>query len=64
MELKDLTEQFYGRRLKVVGKHPHSGSHGKIVEVQNTISGVGFVVKLEDGSSCFVFKQENIEWED
>lgn len=55
-----------GKRVKVVGDHPHAGETGTIIEVKVTAFGVpGFVVKLEDCphgiEECFVFKAANLQ---
>ena len=57
-------EDFYGRRLKIIGDHPHVDELGTIIDAEYTLSGWGFVVRLDSGSSCFVYKPENVEWED
>ena len=53
--MKDLTE-IIGRRVKISGKHPWSGERGIVKALQDTnIGKVGYLVELDNGTSCFVF---------
>ena len=47
---------FYGRRVKIIGDHPHAGKYGVYLEDRRTILGVRPVVRLDDGGECFVMK--------
>lgn len=46
-----------GKRLVLQGDHPHAGTTGVGVCLENTITGTGLRVKLERGlePGCFVF---------
>lgn len=59
---KEILDKMYGQRMMIVGKHPHTGQIGKVEEIQDTLGGVGYVIRLDNGESCFVFKAENIQW--
>lgn len=55
-----------GKKIKIIGKHPHSGEIGTVESVEKTFLGsVGWKIKLENCShgtnGCFVFKSENIK---
>lgn len=53
-----------GRRITIVGKHPHKGFSGIVKDYKSTIMGkYGFVVKLDNGLSCFVFSRDNLKEE-
>jgi hypothetical protein len=56
--------QYQGRRVLLMGKHPHAGETGVIVGVAITAFGTtGTIVKLENcphmTDECFVFKSED-----
>lgn len=58
-------DNIIGKRIKIVGDHPHTGETGTIDRVQGTALGkVGLVIKLENclhgTNECFVFKPEHI----
>lgn len=54
-----------GRRIKIVGKHPHSGETGIADRIETTVfKQTGLIIKLDDcphgTKECFVFDHENI----
>lgn len=56
---------FIGKRIKIIGKHPHSGETGMISGVEKIYTGeLGYVIKLDDCphnvEACFVFSSKNI----
>ena len=50
-----------GSKVKIVGKHPHSGEHGTVESVEKTPVGPGIKIRLENGEGCFVFKASNLK---
>jgi hypothetical protein len=62
LEVENLAKQFIGRKVLIVGDHPHADKTGTVdrVECARAIGKWGFVVELEDGQSCFVFSGK--EW--
>lgn len=56
-----------GKRVQIVGEHPHSGETGIADRYEKTALGsTGIVVKLDDSplgiQECFVFKQDNLKF--
>ena len=53
-----------GKRVEIVGKHPHTGEKGVVDRAERTPVGPGLIVKLGDcphgTDACFVFRSENI----
>lgn len=54
-----------GKRVKIVGKHPHSDEFGIVDRVEKTAFGkTGLIIKLDScphgTNECFVFSHENI----
>lgn len=54
-----------GKRIKIIGNHPHTGENGIINRVEKTAFGqLGYVIKLEDCphnvEEAFVFSSKNI----
>lgn len=55
-----------GKKIKIIGNHPHSNEFGIVDRVEKTAFGsVGWIIKLEDcphrTNECFVFKSENLK---
>jgi|GEM_PF-5650530 len=50
-----------GRKVKIVGDHPHSGEYGTVESIEKTIAGTGIKIRLEDGEGCFVFSMSDLE---
>lgn len=59
---KKKEQVFIGQRVQLIGKHPHAGGVGYIDRLGNTAVGTGFVVSLDDGIECYVFKPEHIKF--
>lgn len=54
-----------GKRIKIVGKHPHSGETGIADRVETTAFGqTGLIIKLDNcphgTNECFVFDHANV----
>lgn len=54
-----------GKRIKIIGNHPHTGENGTVDRVENIYTGqLGYVIKLENCphnvEECFVFSSKNI----
>ena len=51
-----------GRRVEITnGSHPWFGEIGTVKELKNTALGkAGFVVELENGTSCFVWSANDL----
>lgn len=59
-------ENIIGKRIKIVGNHPHAGETGLISRAKKTALGkTGLVIKLENCEhgidECFVFRADNIQ---
>lgn len=56
-----------GKRLKLVGKHPHAGATGVVKSIDHTAAGWGLLVQLDNPShgetGCYVFHNTEISWE-
>jgi ATP-dependent Lon protease len=59
---EDYMKDMIGKKLLIVGKHPHKDSVGTVVGFDYTNAGPGMRVKLDNGLECFVFKPENVRW--
>jgi hypothetical protein len=59
--VRDVAQRFLGRRVLIRGDHPHAGKVGAVerVEMARALSKWGFVVQLDDGDGCFVFRGEH-----
>ena len=56
--------EFMGRRLKVINEnHPHAGVSGRIVKLEKTLIGYGFVVQGDHGLNFMIFDLTDIQWE-
>lgn len=52
---------YVGKRVLLLGKHPHKGNVGVAVRTERTSSGdVGLIVNLDRGVSCFVFEPREV----
>lgn len=55
-------ERFIGKRVLIIGDHPWSGEVGTATEVKQVPTGTkGIIVELDNGTSCFVFKESNLQ---
>lgn len=58
--------EIIGRRVRLVGDHPHAGETGTIDRMEVTIIGPGLVVKLDNcphgTEECFVFNTEHVRY--
>jgi hypothetical protein len=56
--------QLIGKRVMIIGDHPHSGEYGTVKEIKHTLAGWGLEIKLENcphgSDGCFVFKADNL----
>ena len=53
-----MNKTYIGKRVRIVGEHPHTGKTGTVVGIQHTLAGYGYKIDLDDKSSasgCFVF---------
>jgi hypothetical protein len=59
--VREVAERFLGCRVLIRGDHPHAGEVGTVarVEMARATRKWGFVVELDDGGGCFVFKGEH-----
>jgi len=48
-----------GKRVKIVGNHPHTDEKGTIEGADNTPIGYGLTIRLDNGEGTMVFKREN-----
>ena len=50
-------EQYIGKHVTIIGKHPHTGESGTAVrtEIAQILNQKGLVIDLDDGGSCFIF---------
>lgn len=55
------TNELIGKKVKIIGKHPHSGKTGTVDGFDRTLAGTGMRIKLEDGQGCYVFSYENLK---
>lgn len=60
--MNQLEQEFIGQRVQLVGKHPHVGEIGYIDRLGKTAVGTGFIVSLDNGIECFVFKPEQMKF--
>ena len=61
--MDQLEQEFIGQRVQLQKGHPHDGYCGHIKDLRRTAIGkAGFVVELDDGIECFVFKTEQIKF--
>ena len=54
-------EGLKGKRVLIKGDHPWSGHTGKCTGKIDTIVGQGFIIELENGMKCTVFKRCEFE---
>lgn len=56
-------DELVGKRVRLVGDHPHAGTEGVGERIQKTAFGAtGLVVKLRDSHTdgCFVFDRRHV----
>lgn len=54
----NMNRNYIGKRVRIVGDHPHKGQTGKVVSIERTLAGDGYKIELDDkstASACFVF---------
>lgn len=59
---EDYVKSLMGKKLLIVGKHPHKDMVGVVIGVDDTNVGKGIKVRLTDGIECYVFRAENVRW--
>lgn len=59
--LETLKKRFIGKRVLIVGNHPHTTKTGTVdrLEYVDVVGKYGFVVNFDDGLSGFVFDAKN-----
>jgi len=53
-----MNKYYIGKRVRIVGDHPHKGKTGTVVGIESTLAGYGYKIDLDDkstASACFVF---------
>ena len=53
-----MNKTYIGKRVRIVGEHPHTGKTGKVTAIERTLAGYGYKIDLDDkstASACFVF---------
>ena len=56
--MQKMNKNYIGKRVRIVGEHPHKGKTGKVTAIEHTIAGYGYKIDLDDksiASGCFVF---------
>ncbi len=59
-----ITADYYiGKQVKLIGSHPWSGEIGTVTGVQEAkaIGKMGLIVKLDNGTECFVFNMSQMK---
>jgi hypothetical protein len=54
-------EELIGKKVKIIGEHPHSGEAGTVDGFDKTLAGLGIRIKLENGQGCYVYSYENLK---
>ncbi len=61
-----VMSELIGRRVRLIGDHPHAGETGTVDRVERTLAGPGLRVKLDNcphgTEGCFVFKPEHVRY--
>ena len=59
--VREVARRLIGKSVLIRGDHPHAGRVGRIERVERgrAIGKWGFVVQLDGGEGCFVFKGEH-----
>lgn len=55
-----MNKSLLGKRVMIVGKHPHKNEVGTIKTIEKTAIGYGIRISLANGQECFVFKPEHL----
>ena len=53
-----MNKNYIGKRVRIVGEHPHTRKTGTVTAIERTIAGYGYKIDLDDksiASECFVF---------
>lgn len=53
--LEVMNRRFVGKRVLIIGDHPHVDRIGIVDRAEKTLAGWGYVVNFAQGDSCFVF---------
>jgi hypothetical protein len=53
--LSKMNKRFVGKRVLIIGDHPHVDRIGTVNRAEKTPTGWGYVVNFPQGDSCFVF---------
>jgi hypothetical protein len=55
-----MANELIGKRVMIVGKHPHKDEVGVIKAFEKTSIGYGLKIKFDNGEECYVFHSENL----
>ena len=59
-----VLNQLIGKRFRIIGDHPHSGCHGEIVRIGDTIFGKRPVIKLDQPHlgipECYIMNSKHV----
>jgi len=58
-ELEIMNRRFVGKKVLIIGDHPHVDRIGIVDRAVKTHVGWGYVVNFPQGDSCFVFSGKN-----
>jgi hypothetical protein len=62
MEGITMKDDLIGKRVYLLEPHPWSGEIGTVQELKTTgIGQTGYVVELDNGTSCFVFNRMQMQ---
>lgn len=54
-----IRDHFVGKKVLIVGDHPHADRVGHVEALERTHAGYGFKVAFPEGDGCFVFTQKH-----
>jgi hypothetical protein len=57
--LETMNRRFVGKKVLIIGDHPHVDRIGVVDRAEKTHVGWGYVVNFPQGDSCFVFSGKN-----
>jgi hypothetical protein len=57
--LETMNRRFVGKKVLIIGDHPHVDRVGVVDRAEKTHAGWGYVVNFPQGDSCFVFSGKN-----
>lgn len=58
----DFEKNWKGRKLMVVGNHPHAGLKAEVIDIDKTHAGVGFICQSDNGELFFIFHKYHLKW--